>query len=143
MSAESDSIAAEKYVVITTYRRSGDAVPAPVWIAPMSGGRAGFTTDGDSGKVKRIRNNSAVTLQACNVRGTVRAGAPIVHATAEVVTGDGYADVEKAIKSKYWIVYAIISIPQAVKKLFRKQQNNVGVVVTFTDEVAPTRAEPV
>ena len=138
MSADSDSISAEKYVVITTYRRSGDAVSAPVWIAPMSGGRAGFTTDGDSGKVKRIRNNSSVTLQACNVRGKVRPDAPIVAATAELVSGDGYAEVDKAIKSKYRVVYAIIGIPQAVKQLFHKEQNNVGIVVTFTDEPVST-----
>ena len=49
-------------------------------------GAAGFTTEIDSGKVKRIRNNPSVTLQPCNMRGKVT-GTPVVNATAEVLLG--------------------------------------------------------
>ena len=56
-------IAAARYVSLVTFNRNGDEVATAVWIAPMSGGRAGFTTAADSGKVKRLRNNPAVTLR--------------------------------------------------------------------------------
>ena len=56
------AISDEKYVVLTTFRRNGDAVATPVWIVGLPDGTAGFTTEIDSGKVKRIRNNASVTL---------------------------------------------------------------------------------
>jgi hypothetical protein len=39
------------------------------------------------GNPEQIRNNPAVTLQPCDMRGKVREGAEVVHATAEVVVG--------------------------------------------------------
>ncbi len=36
------AIADEKYVLITTYRKNGDAVSSPVWIAPLPDGTAAW-----------------------------------------------------------------------------------------------------
>jgi PPOX class probable F420-dependent enzyme len=130
------SIADEKYVTITTLRRSGESVTSPVWIAPLADGRAGFTTGGTSGKVKRLRNNSTVTLQACSMRGVAKPGSPIVAATAVVVEGTEMATVHAAIKRKYGIPVTLISIPTAIKKLFGKQDESVGIVITFTGDAA-------
>ena len=68
------AITDEKYVLLTTFRRNGDGVATPVWIVALPDGTAGFTTEIDSGKVKRIVNNPSVTLQACSIRGSVRPG---------------------------------------------------------------------
>ena len=81
------SISDEKYVLITTFRKNGDAVSSPVWIAPLADGTAGFTTEDGSGKVKRIRNNPRVTLQPCSVKGTVKHGSAVVEASAAVLLG--------------------------------------------------------
>ncbi|MCU1392953.1 MAG: hypothetical protein JWM34_1381 [Ilumatobacteraceae bacterium] len=127
----STGIAAEKYVVISTLRRSGDSVPSPVWIAPLADGRAGFVTDGDSGKVKRIRNNSAITLQACSMRGTVKPGAPIVRGTAVIVEGSEYSTVRQAINTKYGLVARIMGATTAITKRLGRKDTSVGIVITL------------
>ena len=62
-------IGSQKYVNITTLRRSGESVSSPVWIAPLGDGTFGFTTDGTSGKVKRLRNSGKVLVAPCDMRG--------------------------------------------------------------------------
>ncbi len=60
-----------RYVSLTTYRRSGVAVPTPVWAAP-DGGDLVVWTRADSGKVKRLRHTSRVTVAPCDVRGNLQ-----------------------------------------------------------------------
>ncbi|MCU1367500.1 MAG: class F420-dependent oxidoreductase [Ilumatobacteraceae bacterium] len=124
-------IAAEKYVSLVTFRRSGDPVHSPMWLAPLPGGRCGFSTDGTAGKVKRIRNNGTVTMQACSMRGVVTAGAPVVTGTAVVVEGDELDSIESAIVAKYGWQARIVGVPSAVKRLLRRPNHSVGIVVTL------------
>lgn len=123
-----------KYISFTSYRRNGDAVSLPVWVVPFEDGYA-FTTDGPSYKVKRVRNNPAVTVQACNVRGKVTPGATVYQGTAEVLESDYVAAVRKVIKGKYPIVYTLMIVPQELfAKLRRKQvTGSVAIKVTLTD----------
>jgi len=114
------AISDEKYVVLTTFRRNGDAVATPVWIVGLSYGTAGFTTEIDSGKVKRIRNNPSVTLQACGIRGKVHPGAPVVHATAEVLEGADAHGVGVAINRKYRLETAMLAVGSWIHKLLRR-----------------------
>ena len=60
----------ESYVSLATFRRDGREVRTPVWIAG-AGGHYYVFSEGDAGKVKRIRANGRARLAACNVRGTV------------------------------------------------------------------------
>jgi len=60
----------EKYVALVTFRRTGAAVSTPVWIAKTDSACYVFS-EGRAGKVKRIRNNPAVRLAACDFRGRV------------------------------------------------------------------------
>ena len=92
------AITDEKYVLLTTFRKNGDGVATPVWIVSLPDGTAGFTTEVDSGKVKRIRNNPSVTLQPCNLRGKVTADAEVVTATADVLLGADARPVTKAVR---------------------------------------------
>jgi hypothetical protein len=46
-------IARNRYVLFTTFRKSGVAVKTAVWIAPFGDNEACFTVGGESGKVKR------------------------------------------------------------------------------------------
>jgi PPOX class probable F420-dependent enzyme len=127
------SLADEKYVVLITTRRNGQAVPTPVWIAPLADGRAGFTTDLTSGKVKRIRNNPAVTLQPCNMRGKVTPGSTIVTATAEVLTGADADAITKAIGRKYRVMTKFLGLGRLLRKVFRrKSPNNTACVIRLT-----------
>lgn len=77
------ALAAEDFVSLTTFRRNGVGVPTTVWVA-RDGDRLVVTTGADSGKVKRIRNNPAVTLRRSDRAGKVAPGAAVVSATATI-----------------------------------------------------------
>lgn len=123
------SISDEQYVSITTFRKSGERVSSPVWIAPLGDGTAGFVTDLDSGKVKRIRNNPQVILRPCSARGKVAADVVEVKATATYVTGPEYAAVRTAINAKYGLLAVLMSIPSRVTKLIGRESDKTGAVV--------------
>ena len=124
-------LASERYVLLTTYRKNGDGVGTAVWIAPLPDGSMGFTTGGDSGKVKRIRNNSRVTVQPCDVRGRVTAGTSPTAATARVVEGAECAPVTKAIRKKYGYQYVLVDLSGRFSALIRRRRvADAGVIIT-------------
>jgi len=96
------SIADEKCMAFTTYRKSGEAVTSPVWVTLVSDGRLGFWTAMGSGKTKRLKNNPAVTVQPCSYTGTIKAGTTPVSGTAEMVqSGPLFDEVQKKVRQKY------------------------------------------
>ncbi len=121
MASSSHPLADEKYVSFTTFRRNGDPVPVAVWIAPLPDGTFGFTTGGDSWKVKRLRNNPKVLVQASNVRGVVKPGVPVFEGTAEAVTGNdpAYMQIETAIAHKYGLMFKLVKLSGWVQSKFR------------------------
>ena len=134
------SISSAKYVSLVTFRRSGEAVASPVWIAPLADGTAGFTTEATSGKVKRIANNPAVTLQACSARGKLDDTAPIVSATATVVTGAAHKAVHDAIRTKYGVIVSLIGMGDKLRKLVGKAKTPTAVVLTLAENGGDTAA---
>lgn len=126
------AISDEKYVLLTTFRKSGDAVATPVWIVGLPDGSAGFTTEPDVGKVKRIRNTPRVTLQACGMRGEVKPGSDLVEATATVKVGADAAAIHKAIGKKYPMVVSLMAVPAFFTKLIRrKSAKECAIHLTF------------
>jgi len=116
------AITDEKYVLLTTFRKNGDAVATPVWIVALNDGSGGVVTEADAGKVKRIRNNPAVTLQPCSMRSTVKPGSAVVNATAEVLSEPGARQVEAAVRRKYRVVMFGLTLSNLVRKLFRRAE---------------------
>ena len=112
----------EKYVLLTTFRKNGDPVASPVWIVGLPDGTGGFTTEADSGKVKRIRNNPSVTLQPCNLRGKVTDGSAMVNATADVLVGVEIRAVSKAVRRKYRVAILLLDIGAIFRKLLRRAE---------------------
>ena len=94
----------EEFVSLTTYRRSGEAVSVPVWIAPAADAPGGLlvTTTKRSGKVKRLRRDRRVQLRPCDRRGVVAADAPIVSGQADIIdAADDVGQMREAIRAKY------------------------------------------
>ena len=116
------AITDEKYVLLTTFRKNGDGVATPVWIVALGDGTGGFTTEIDSGKVKRVRNNPSVTLQPCNLRGKVTTDADILTATAEVLLGADARAVTKAVRRKYRVAILLLDVGTLFRKLFRRPE---------------------
>ncbi len=126
------AISDEKYVLLTTFRKSGDPVSTPVWIVGLPDGSAGFTTDPDVGKVKRIRNTPRVTLQACGMRGEVKPGSGVVEATATVKVGADAHSIHKAVRKKYPVVVGLMAVPAFFVKLVRrKSATDCAIHLTF------------
>ena len=124
-------LSTEKYVSFTTYRKNGDAVPAPVWVVGYNG-KLAFTTDADSGKAKRLRNNPKVTVRPCDARGKVADGAPTVTGTAVLATGAEHAAVWKAVRSKYRILAPLIAVGGSLKKLVSRKSRPADTAVIIT-----------
>lgn len=97
-------LATAKYVQLTTFRRTGEGVPTPVWFAPSVDDPRLFAviTVDDTGKTKRLAHTERVQVRACDVRGRVDAGAPAFRGTARVVRDRaGVASVRRAVVAKY------------------------------------------
>jgi len=125
------AISDEKYVLLTTFRKSGEGVATPVWIAPLPDG-AGFTTESKAGKVKRIRETPRVTLQPCSVTGKVTQDSAIVEATASVREGADARPIQKAIRRKYPVMVSLLSVPSFFKKLVsRKAADECAIHLTL------------
>lgn len=115
-------ISDERYVLLITFRKNGIGVATPVWIVSLPDGTAGFTTEVDSGKVKRVRNNPSVTLQPCNLRGKLTEGAEVVNATADVLLGSDARAVTKAVRWKYRVAIMLLDVGTLFRKLFRRPE---------------------
>ncbi|WP_420712838.1 PPOX class F420-dependent oxidoreductase [Gordonia sp. MP11Mi] len=93
-------IAEAKYVMLTTYRKTGEAVASPLW-AVRDGSDLVMWTVADSWKVKRLRSDNRVLVQKCDVRGTKTVGAQV--AGIGLVSDDA-ARAADLIGKKYGIV---------------------------------------
>ena len=74
----------KRYISLETYRRSGQPVRTPVWFVEDNG-RLFFYSMADAGKVKRIRNNSRVSLAASDARGRVSEGVVWLRGRANIL----------------------------------------------------------
>ena len=80
-----DTMAATKFVLLTTYRKNGAPVPTPVCHS-VEDGVIYTTTRTDTGKAKRIRNQSRALISACDMKGNPTG--PVYEASARVLTRD-------------------------------------------------------
>ena len=121
-----------RYVLFSTFRKNGTAVGTAVWVAPFGSNQACFTTGGNSGKVKRLRNNSRITLQQCDVRGRVAVGSPIIEATARVVTGSECEPVDEAMLAKYKIQFKLLTMSNAItSRIKRRSVADAAIIIDF------------
>lgn len=74
----------QRFVLLTTYRKTGAAVATPVWVV-RDGETLLVSTPRDSGKVKRLRNDATVELVACGRFGKPRRSARPVRAVGRLV----------------------------------------------------------
>jgi uncharacterized protein len=85
--------------VVVSYKRSGEAVPTPVWFGLADDGRVYFRTDPNSGKVKRIRNDPRVRMAPCNTRG--KPVGPSAKGQGRILPEEEFARAEPVIQSNY------------------------------------------
>jgi PPOX class probable F420-dependent enzyme len=96
-----DTLAAAKYISLTTYRADGTAVATPVWLV-REGDTLVVSTQGDSGKVRRLRRNPEATVATCTARGAVTG--PEVPAHVAVHEGADAARIADLVKRRYGLL---------------------------------------
>ncbi|MDT4992400.1 MAG: uncharacterized protein QOH97_2292 [Actinoplanes sp.] len=109
-----EQLGSEKYVLLTTFRKDGRAVATPLWVVPDGSGLA-FWTPADAGKVKRIRNNGQVTVQACDLRGNPTGGEAI-EARARVGDASDRARVGSGLNRKYGLLGRITQLGSRLRR---------------------------
>ncbi len=57
-----------KYCLLVTFKRSGEAVPTPVWFG-FGDANVYLRSEADAAKVRRIRDHPQVRIAPCTVRG--------------------------------------------------------------------------
>jgi PPOX class probable F420-dependent enzyme len=108
------ALAAEPFLSLVTFRGNGDAVATPVWAAPGDG-RLLVWTGAESGKVKRLRHTSAVTVAPCDRRGELL-GQP-VPAHARVLPEEELRLVGNAMLAKYGWQFRLASLGAGIGRM--------------------------
>jgi uncharacterized protein len=128
--ASSDSALAalgdEQFLSLTTFRKSGERVSSPMWVARDGHALIMFTPQA-SGKVKRLRNNPRVELRPCGRFGRVEDGVEPVAGVAEVLTDE--ASLERAtgfIRRKYGLGYRVV---MGIERLMKSGQEKRGILL--------------
>lgn len=122
-----DAISAARYVSLATRRRDGREVLTPVWMAPVEGRHFVFSSR-ETGKVKRIRNDSAVRLAVCDLRGEVKSD--WMEAKARLVVDDPGTEAlaYRALRHRYsWQM----SILDGLSWLTGRYQRRVIIEIMF------------
>ena len=118
------NLAGQQYMSLTTFRKTGQAVATPVWFAEAAG-KLYVTTNKKSGKVRRLRNNPAVTV-APSTAGGQELG-PTARARARVLAPAEAAPGKQALLRKYGWQYRFFA-------LLWKIERRVYIILEITPE---------
>jgi PPOX class probable F420-dependent enzyme len=95
----------EKYISLTTFRKTGKAVVTPVWFAEQSG-TIYVETAKNAGKIKRIHHTARITLAVCTLSGKVTG--PTLEGKARLLTrAQEIVTAEAAVSKKYGLTRRI------------------------------------
>jgi PPOX class probable F420-dependent enzyme len=119
-------LAGEKYINLETYRKNGQGVRTPVWFVEMINGDVivlYVRTSDDTGKYKRVRNNSSVQIAPCDMRGSVKGN--WVKGEARIADEEEKIKVFKMLEKKYGIIYKMT-------RMFLSGKNYVVIAIRIT-----------
>jgi PPOX class probable F420-dependent enzyme len=119
-------LAGEKYINLETYRKNGQGVRTPVWFVEMINGDVSVLyvrTSDDTGKYKRVRNNSSVQIAPCDMRGSVKGN--WVKGEARIADEEEKIKTFKMLEKKYGIIYKMT-------RMFLSGKNYVVIAIRIT-----------
>lgn len=129
-----DVLAAARYVLLVTYRRSGAPVPTPVWCA-RSGDELWVWSNPAAGKIKRIRGNPAVLVAPCSMRGDPRGpGLPMV---ARRLPDDEVPGVLGVLARKYGLIGWLTLAPNLVGARIGRPRPAAAIALTMPAAGSP------
>ena len=119
-------LAGEKYINLETYRKNGQGVRTPVWFVESGSGDGSILyvrTSDDTGKYKRIRNNSSVQIAPCDIRGRVKG--KWFRGEARIASEEEKMKAFKMLEKKYGMIYKMT-------RMFLSGKNYVVIAVHIT-----------
>ena len=93
-----NDIESEKYISVETYRENGNPVRTPVWFT-IKDNQIFVVTRDQTGKVKRLKNNTQVKIATCTIRGEIKG--KWISGIAEILDGEKTRDAIKRRDKKY------------------------------------------
>lgn len=125
-------MAESAFVSLGTYKRSGERVSVPVWIAP-DGDDLVVTSERMTGKVKRLRRDSRVMLQPCSRFGAVEPDAPSASGTGVIVDDDPRA--VAALARKYGMQFRLVlGLERLIRRIQRRDAQRVILRISPSDQ---------
>lgn len=113
-----------QYIALETYKKNGEAVRTPVWVT-QEAGKLYVITEGNSWKVKRIRNKPHVRIAKSDARGNVQGD--WITATARVLTDPASVNQQgKRLAAKYGLIYHLFTL---FLKLRQRQRTSVVIEI--------------
>jgi PPOX class probable F420-dependent enzyme len=122
-----DALGAAQYLLVTTYRKDGRAVPTAVWGA-RDGDALVFWSVTDAGKIKRIRRTSRVLVGPCDLRGNPTGESVPGHAV--VLDAAGTEHVRALLRRKYGVMGRLTLWGSLIR---RGRDGTIGVRITLDD----------
>jgi uncharacterized protein len=99
------SLAGERYISLTTFKRDGSPVSTPVWVTSDDGRRLLVWSGALTWKVRRLRRDPRVLVAAASFRGVER-GARIA-GRARVVADPG---IDRLLRRKYRVLKRLLDL---------------------------------
>lgn len=130
MAASTIPLADEQFVLLTTFRKSGEPKPTPVWIAAV-GAELAVITLADAWKVRRARATPRVTLQPCDMRGRVADGAPTYSGTARVTDAASEMSAVRSAMNRKYLLARVGNLTEAVLGGLMGRKPRVGIMITL------------
>jgi PPOX class probable F420-dependent enzyme len=110
------------YLNLSTQKRDGSFVNTPIWFAHSHLGEANTFyafSEGKAGKVKRIRNFSAVKVCPCTVTGNLTG--EWQEAEAEILNGSESQTAHKALLNQYGWQMRLLDLGSKLAGKYRKR----------------------
>ena len=103
------------YINLETYKKNGRPVRTPVWFVQDNNGVIYIRTAKNSGKVKRVRNNSHVRIVPCDIRG--RPKGEWMDGTVGIISEDEVERINDLISQKYGLRTKVFGIMYKLRNI--------------------------
>lgn len=105
----------EKFISLTTFRKTGVPVTTPVWFV-AEGGKFLVMTEPEAGKIKRLRHTPKVTFAPCTYNGKVTGETH--EGTAQILSGGESSHIPKLLLRKYGWQFRLFSLFRRGEKIY-------------------------
>jgi PPOX class probable F420-dependent enzyme len=121
------TLAGEKYISLTTFKRDGTPVATPVWVVSDDGHRLLVWTAAQTWKVKRLRRDPRVVVSASDFRGRTRGES--YEGVARLLDIPQGSLVEPLLDRKYGLTRRLLgAVNRVLRAVTRKQPESAAYI---------------